>query len=689
MVDKDNLPIYDSLFVIRHAQRCDKVAQTTSSINFGNNNTTNNNNNNNNDDYNFMLTDSYNPRLATFENTGNKSNNGYIQSMEIGSKILKYLQKINNSSNDDEIILNFHTSPYLRCLETIKFISDYLIKKYTFNKPLKFIIKIDQVLSEWLNIELDMNYYPPNDNGETLLTKAIQYLNSNLSFYNNSNNNNRNPNIKLQFDLNHDSYLHGNPGPFSESFQQQYQRLNNGLISLLSHDDYKSFPSNNNSSKNNILILVSHGACIRSLLSKIYGKPIYNEIPLASLSIVHPIKQNSKQSIWKLIETDIEISKNYNNGKEFNEIDLFKLDNPFKNFQTNHLFSSNNQLNFKNDSIKPLQSNNNDKLLFNNHDGNNDDIDSDTDSDDGLSFKVRIERRRPKSQSPSNVNNQDIIINNPKRFRSSSLFGPTLKNPFWNKDNKKDSNNDFKLARANSFLKKYYEIDSISPKDQDNRSIITNNQDKDSKVYQYRNIDQDDGNYNYGIPTNLTTTITQTIPDLEDQLYSSNNSSTNTLYESSIIPQQPSLLDNEDSISHTETEINQQQSSQPSDDNKIYSKSSNNSSVTIKPTPSQLLFDKSLIEKSFNELRLHENESKLSSSLNNDNDNYLSFNSNTYNNNNNNNKLPKNDFKIELYDEKKNRFNLNLYGDDNDNDNDNDNDEYDNQSGWFLGSNKY
>lgn len=711
----------DSLLVVRHAQRCDKVAQTTSSINFHHNN-----GGVTQDLDSFMLSDSYNPRLATFETTDNKSNNGYIQSMELAFRIMRYLQQ--SHQDKDEIILNFHSSPYLRCLETIKFIIDFLIRKHSTTQNIRIVISIDQFLSEWLNTELDMNYFPPNDNGETLLTRAIQYLNAHLSY------NHKNPLIKIEFDLAHDSYQNGNPGVFSESFPQHFQRMNNGLISVLKNESSKR-----SSRQSNIMVLVTHGACVRSLISKLLNKPIYIEIPLVSLSIAEPVREEEKQSIWKLVSTDIEIKEM---NKRFTEVNLYKKDNPFKNFQLNRLVNS--HLTFKSVDALPPKKESYFRIpekFIQRHNSDIEDSDSESDSDsdsdsEGLSFRVPIQRR-PKSQSPPLE--RTLENSNQKRFRSASLFGPTLKNPFFNEH---QNSIDSQLERTSSFEK--YQFERYSPKDQvidsnydDNNNNNNNNNDNNISTTAtnpagqtqqeaetariYRNIDIDDGNYCYGSPpyqpqrrgrpkaNSVSSTASNNVPEL-DEMYSSNNSSSNSLHET--------LTNNtieEDEVSTQPTQTSPDSSSASS--NNVSSTNSgelyqneelNDSSITIKQyqqqqakpdsiqnKPSAVLFDKSLIENSLKEITQQQDHGEDEEEDEEDSLGFLPFGSGFSKSSTSNinttgattstsggQKSPS-PFKIELY-ERKNRFKLNLY-------NDNDEDDYDNGSSgsWFMGSNKY
>lgn len=651
----------DSLFILRHAQRSDKVAITTSSIDFSSTN---------HDSFNnigsvgnpaaadFTITDTYNPGLATFQSTNNKSNNGCTQAMNLGHQILNY---IDQNIEESLIILKFHTSPYLRCVESIRYIIDYLSKSHRDDlKTIRCIISIDQVLSEWLSTDLDINYYPPSDNGATLLSTAIQYFNSSLPFH-------KNANIEIQLDL-HNSYKHGNPGCFNESFIQQYSRLSNGLISIIKSE------TNNLSMEPNskeLVIIMTHGACVRSLVSKLLGRSLYVEIPLASLSIAKPLTMNGKNYYWQLLKTDIE-TKNASN--DFPHVDLYSKADPFQDFQTtfNHK-SSNNHLDFK--SLIPASKTENFNRIRSQslltprpskrHDSDDSD-NSDNSDDEGISFSAGARRRRVTTSAGTGT------TDNQRRFRSSSLFGPILKNPFFSDDSLSSRNDDEFENRRRSINKEDEFVSPIQKIEKDSKNLKT--------LSSYQNIDANDGTFGHRAHLKSHSSTLQMpssgshelVPDLGESL-SSNNSSSNSLREDmTIIPGTFSKLAKkaESSTSISTVQLPQSQS-----------EDSHQLSSTPKLQNKSSLFDKSLIEKTLQEINLstpqQDQDHKESG-------NWLNFKHSSTNSTNASSTNGENKFKIDLYG-KKDRLRLNLYS------NDADDDDYDDgaNSSWFLGSNKY
>lgn len=617
----------DSLFILRHAQRNDKVATTTSSIDFvANNNDTAANG--------YMITETYNPPLATFQSTGNKSNNGCVQAMSMGQQILNY---IDHNIEESLIILKFHTSPYLRCIETIKFILDYFTKNHhDDSKTIRCIISIDQVLSEWLSTDLDINYYPPSDNGASLLSTAMQYLNSKLPFH-------RHTNLEIQLDL-HNSYKHGNPGCFNESFIQQYSRLNNGLISIVKHETNNL---SNESDSKDLVIIMTHGACVRSLVSKLLGRSLYVEIPLASLSIAKPLMEDSKHYYWQLLKTDIDTKLD-----NFQQIDLYSKHDPFQDFQTT--FKQNvgtNQLNFK--SLIPASKTENFNRIRSQslltprpkHHDSDDEDNEDQSDDEGISFTAR--KRRPRSVTTS----ASTATDNQRRFRSSSLFGPVLKNPFFSDESLKSNNDD----RKKMFIDQEDEI--ISPVQNLSKKPSQSNSSS------FQNIHEDDGTFG-----GAKQDSNELVPDLGES-FSSNNSSTNSLHEemTNIVPGSFSKMVKPPSQNTSSSSTTLQ--NQPT-----------TTSSTPLPQNSSSLFDKSLIEKTLQEINLtsqNEPDHKTGETGG----DWLNFKKDTSTGSNNEGS---NKFKIDLYG-KKDRLRLNLYN----NMNDEDEEDVQGSSGWFLGSNKY
>ncbi|CCH41639.1 Midasin [Wickerhamomyces ciferrii] len=701
----------DSLFILRHAQRSDKVATTTSSIDFV---ASNSHHNIHSNPITYTISDTYNPPLATFQSTNNKSNNGYLQSMNLGHQILNYIEQ---NIEEETVVLKFHTSPYLRCIETIRYILDFLVKSYQYEygndntKTIRCIITIDQVLSEWLSTDLDIDLYPPHDNGASLLGAAIQYLNSNLPFH-------RNNQIEIQLDYNN-SYKHGNPGVFSESFVQQYSRLNNGLISIVKNE-HESLSQEPNTK--DIVLLMTHGACVRSIVSKLLGKSLHLEIPLASLSIAKPLMEDSKHYYWQLLKTDIETRLPH-----FHQVDLYSKMDPFQDYQTTFNHNSNhNQLNFqklipasKTENFNRIRSQSlltprrNSKLSRKKGDDDDDeddeDVDDDDSSDEGITFTTR-RRRVTTSASSSNVDNQ-------RRFRSSSLFGPILKNPFFSDDSLSDYNDQSKNQiskdtnsfenRKKSLMKQKIDIDSINPKQ------------KDPNSNSYQNIDEDDGILGKPIyrtrstkENSISSEISnELVPDLGGSL-SSNNSSSHSLtdinddddQELSVFPGTLSKLSSsskeqdsssptpppthfdtpmdptlhEPSTSSTMQYHNDQDFSSTSTlqvNNTISEQSTINNNNNNSNKKSSI-FDKSLIEKTLNEIQIQEPQDHQKE-LDND---WLLFHNKNKSISKPKTPEPDNKFKINLYG-KKDRLRLNLYGDDNESD--------DGSNGWFLGSNKY
>lgn len=637
----------DSLFVLRHAQRADKLTSTVSTIDF---------------DYSHQqleIYDTFNPSLATFHATQNKSNNGYTQSRELGAKVLNY---VNDHVEGSIVVLRFHTSPYLRCIETIKYMVDHIVKHHDDpSRQIKIIINIDHVLSEWLNTELDVNYYPPNDNGATLLSTAIQYLNSNIPF-------NRNDNVTIRLNLN-DTYAHGNPGPFSESFMQQYTRLNRGIISIVK--DAQNNLSAGQDTKD-ILLIMTHGACVRSILSKLLGKSLMAEIPLASATIAKPHGSDSKHYYWKVEETDIDLR---NNIQVFKPVDLYSSRDPFQDIQTTFDHSTSSQLDFKS-GIPPSKTENFNRIrsqsLLNprviNHDS-----DSDEDSDDeGISFKVHPSRRSQSSHGDQQT----------RRFRSTSLFGPVLKNPFFEEQrNSTSRKNSFERVKAS--LRREEEF--ISPTE--NRSSSNNLNamwsspggitpsnsttkitpiPSSTNVKIWQNIDEDDG---------IHDTHNEIVPDLAE--LSSNNSSSNSLHEDSQHKTPSPTVVPTTQLNKTEMEMSP--SPQPiQSESTMADPSSSVSLSTLKPS-STSLFDKSLIEESLNEINNEKTSTPTSTTLKSD---WMNFKDTSAGSGLIDNGSSK--FKIDLYGKKNRMYKLSLY----DHDDDDDDDEGD-HGGWFLGSNRY
>jgi broad specificity phosphatase PhoE len=557
-----------------------------------------------------IVTEPYNAPLATFATTQNRTNNGAVQARELGAKVLNYVTEHVHG----DVRLRFHSSPYRRCCETIKFMLDYIVKQ-DLKKRVDVVITVDHVLSEWLSAELDANFYPPNDNGESLMSTAVQYLHSNVPF-------NRNDKVKITLELT-SPYKHGNPGPFCESFIHQYARLSRGMISIVK--DVESSPSH----ASNVILLMTHGACVRSLVSKVIGKSLFAEIPLASATLVKPISQESNRYYWKLIETDIEL-RHLSDPKP---VDLFTSHDPFQDVHTTFHHSQMGQLDFKSgipasktENFNRIRSQSllNPKVVH--------DSDSESDSDDeGLSFNVQPGRRSLTPMGDAH-----------RRFRSSSLFGP-MKNNFF--DDSRSRKNSFE--RTKHFLKHEREpttkiLSRITP--MQSMSNITPTQStritpvqSSTKISQqtWRNIDIDDGK--------------RTVPDLEQM--SSNNSSSNSLHENSSLPVSQSQipLDSKASID----------------------------SISTEKEKSPSLFDRELIEESLK--KIHESEDVSNDSYRNDWMNFKDSSNSSKPLGSVINNEPENKFKIDLYG-KKNRNKLSLYDSD---------EEQESSSGWFLGSNRY
>ncbi|ONH66747.1 hypothetical protein BON22_3320 [Cyberlindnera fabianii] len=582
----------DSLFVLRHAQRADKLTSTVSTIDF---------------DYSHQqleIYDTFNPSLATFHATQNKSNNGYTQSRELGAKVLNY---VNDHVEGSIVVLRFHTSPYLRCIETIKYMVDHIVKHHDDpSRQIKIIINIDHVLSEWLNTELDVNYYPPNDNGATLLSTAIQYLNSNIPF-------NRNDNVTIRLNLN-DTYAHGNPGPFSESFMQQYTRLNRGIISIVK--DAQNNLSAGQDTKD-ILLIMTHGACVRSILSKLLGKSLMAEIPLASATIAKPHGSDSKHYYWKVEETDIDLR---NNIQVFKPVDLYSSRDPFQDIQTTFDHSTSSQLDFKS-GIPPSKTENFNRIRFN--------LYLTRESLIMILILMRIQMMKESVLKFTHlvVHNHLMVINKQEDFRSTSLFGPVLKNPFFEEQrNSTSRKNSFERVKAS--LRREEEF--ISPTENHLAEL------------------------------------------------SSNNSSSNSLHEDSQHKTPSPTVVPTTQLNKTEMEMSP--SPQPvQSESTMADPSSSVSLSTLKPS-STSLFDKSLIEESLNEINNEKTSTPTSTTLKSD---WMNFKDTSAGSGLIDNGSSK--FKIDLYGKKNRMYKLSLY----DHDDDDDDDDEGDHGGWFLGSNRY
>ena len=637
------MPLH-SLFVLRHAQRADKVASTVSSIEIGYNYGGGGDDGGGGIGGEFCDGfDVYNPGLATFASTRGKSNNGVSQSNVLGAKLFNYLNDHVRCDNGGCVRLRLHTSPYVRCLETVKYMLDFLVKQ-EIRWPVECTVSVDHVLSEWLNTDLDINHFPPNDNGETLMNTAIQYLHSNLPF-------NANSMVSLRLDLT-DPYRHGNPGAFSESFIHQYSRLSHGLASMVKSCVRDQQDGQND---NEILILMTHGACVRSLVSKLMGKSLFVEIPLGSATLARPVEMKGSLFYWRLVETDIP----FRGSRDFKPVDLYSHRDPFQDVQTT--FNHQKQLDFKSSMVVPASKTGNfnrlrSQSLLNSKVKTDSDSDSDTD-DEGLSFSVG---RR--SMSPDFMD-----IHRHRRFRSSSLFGD--KNPA---DQLRQQNTQVSsvYSKKNSFertkrlLKEEKEqLDrprrtvAITPvASSNNLASMMQQSHRNEHKYSWSNIDIDDGKY---------TDSGTTVPDLEE-FFSSNNSSAN------------SLVMKDDGLNNLKADSLELKG------DGIETMNNGSTATLIQDSDNNNLFDKELIERSLKEHKSTElskpdmkspSPSDWVMNFSGKKDSHLKMNIP-------NDSVPK--FKVDLYG-KKNRNNLNtlsLY------DNDDDYEE-ESSTGWFLGSNRY
>lgn len=208
-----------------------------------------------------------------------------------------------------------HCSPYNRCIQTAELLLAGIEKAPELN-PTHFHVsrrlRIDQALSEWLSENFNLNYLPPNDDGYSIINNVNTYLNSPETDFGVANQ------TEAPTDLNSSTRTHlkdirdptwsynalGHCGDYGEPPLEFKRRCFDYLTSLLQYY-YRRQPYS--ADKNTVLIVISHGAVISTLLQMLLNRPIFSEIPLCTP--VYFKQSLQRRTVFSLMDYDFNLNK--------------------------------------------------------------------------------------------------------------------------------------------------------------------------------------------------------------------------------------------------------------------------------------------------------------------------------------------------------------------------------------------
>lgn len=160
----------------------------------------------------------------------------------------------------------FHTSPFLRCVETVNSLSDGINQR---ERPA--VVRVDSVFGEWLTPDYFLDYPPPpSDNHLSLADKNTELLT---------------PAVDHDWSLN----KLGNSGEYGESWEAMHARVSRGLNALIRYYNHQE--------QNSTIIIVTHGACCNVLLGHLLQQPLLSRINLASFYVM----EKNSDGVWEMI----------------------------------------------------------------------------------------------------------------------------------------------------------------------------------------------------------------------------------------------------------------------------------------------------------------------------------------------------------------------------------------------------
>ncbi|CDK27759.1 unnamed protein product [Kuraishia capsulata CBS 1993] len=214
-----------------------------------------------------------------------------------------------------------HSSPYNRCVQTAELLLASL------NQPCTVKLRVDKALSEWLHSDFDTKYLPPNDSGASMISNINNYIHNFAD----------NDTLKRAKDPMWVYNRLGECGDYGESLKELKRRCFKFLTSFL---QFYARSQKSGEDKNSVIVIISHGAVISTLLQILLNRSVFNEIPLAT-----PIyfKQSSnKRTVFNITDYDKNLSSilSISNDRDLHsllrseiDLDLLELDNIYEEFE--------------------------------------------------------------------------------------------------------------------------------------------------------------------------------------------------------------------------------------------------------------------------------------------------------------------------------------------------------------------
>lgn len=219
-----------------------------------------------------------------------------------------------------------HCSPYNRCVQTAEMLLSRLEHQPEFNPAhckVTHKFRVDQALSEWLNESFNLNFLPPNDDGYSMINNVNIYLTSpTVSYGMDSQISKWERQHEKTTDapppLNATTRTHlrnikdsawsynalGHCGDYGEPPLEFKQRCFDYLTTLLQYY-YTRQPYS--ADKDTVLVVISHGAVISTLLQMLLNRPIFNEIPLCTP--VYFKQSERRRTVFSLMDYDFNLNK--------------------------------------------------------------------------------------------------------------------------------------------------------------------------------------------------------------------------------------------------------------------------------------------------------------------------------------------------------------------------------------------
>lgn len=261
--------------------------------------------------------------------------NERIAAKEMDSAFKKISNNVASKKQPRKIML--HSSPYNRCIQTTELLLDRILHSKQFDNKPNIKLRVDQALSEWLNENYNLKYLPPNDDGYSMINNVNAYLNqmnfnSETNVINNKKNYGFNQQTRQQLKNVKDatwSYNKlGHCGDYGESASSFTSRCFKYLINLL---QFYYGKQDSTEDRQMVVVIISHGAVISTLLQILLGRSVFNEIPLCTP--IYFKQSERRRSVFKLRDYDFNLSNllSPSSDKEFykildSPIDLTKLD---------------------------------------------------------------------------------------------------------------------------------------------------------------------------------------------------------------------------------------------------------------------------------------------------------------------------------------------------------------------------